>query len=75
MRLFTRKQERHTAAAPETPTCLHVGMTARWDSVEDMGNEAKATSFVCATCGATFTPEKAAEIRGAQAEQIRRDLG
>lgn len=73
MRLFTRKHDR-AVEMPEAPPCLHMGLTARWDSVEDMGNEAKATSFVCPACNGQFTPAQAAEIRATQADQLRRDL-
>jgi len=51
-----------------------VGLTARWDSVADMGDESKATAFVCATCNSEFTPQEAAVVRDAQAAQIRREL-
>lgn len=73
MRLFGKKQER-AAEVVEAPPCLHVAMTARWDSVADMGDESKATSFFCTTCNSEFTPQEAAAIRESQAEQIRRDL-
>jgi DNA-directed RNA polymerase subunit RPC12/RpoP len=74
MKLFGRKRDSQTKV-PEAPPCLHIGLTARWDSIDDMGNEEKATSFVCATCGKEFTPAEAAEIRSSQAEQLRKDLG
>ena len=71
MRLFGKKQH---SAAVQAPLCLHLAMTARWDSVADMGDESNVTSFVRATCGAEFAPAEAARIRDGQAEQIRRDL-
>lgn len=76
MRLFTRRQGRTSEVAEvrQAAPCVHVGLTARWDSVADMGSEARATSFVCATCGAEFTPHEAEAIRSRQGDQIRRDL-
>ncbi|HRC62103.1 MAG: hypothetical protein K1X87_05890 [Dehalococcoidia bacterium] len=46
MRLFGKKQH---SAAVQAPLCLHLAMTARWDSVADMGDESNVTSFVRAT--------------------------
>ncbi|MFA7249352.1 MAG: hypothetical protein WC273_06915 [Dehalococcoidia bacterium] len=39
--------------------CAHVAVTPRWDRVEDMGHEERATSFVCDSCHATLTPDEA----------------
>jgi DNA-directed RNA polymerase subunit RPC12/RpoP len=39
-----------------------------------MGNEEKATSYVCATCNTEFTPAEARELRSSQADQLRKDL-
>jgi hypothetical protein len=73
MGLFGRKRNESTLTT-EKPPCLHMALTARWDSIDDMGNEDKATSFVCTTCNAEFTPQEAREIRASQAEQLRKDL-
>src|SRR5713101_4775183 len=63
MRLFGKKKADQPTPTSERPTCLHIALTARWDSVEDMGNEDKATSYVCLTCNAEFTPAEASEVR------------
>ena len=34
--------------------CPHTALTARWDSVDDIGKEDLATSFRCESCGSTF---------------------
>jgi hypothetical protein len=73
MRLFGKKKAEPTPTW-ERPTCLHIALTARWDAVEDMGHDDKATSYVCATCNSHFTPAEASEIRSTQAEQLRKDL-
>jgi hypothetical protein len=74
MGLFGRKRSQHTLTV-EKPACLHMALTARWDSVADMGNDDRATAFVCASCGAQFTPAEASTIRASQADQLRKDLG
>ena len=55
--------------------CLHTALGPRWDSVEDMGNESKATAYTCSACSATFTPAEAAQLRESEAERLRRELG
>ncbi len=60
-------------ATVEAPPCPHTALTARWDSVQDMGNDEKATSFVCTACNDEFTPEQATELRATEAERLRRD--
>jgi hypothetical protein len=74
MGLFGRKKSQQQTLLQDKPACLHMGLTARWDSVDDMGNEDKATSYVCVTCNAEFTPDEAREIRASQADQLRKDL-
>jgi hypothetical protein len=48
----------------EAPPCPHAVLLPRWDSVEDMGNDEKATRFTCEACQTEFTPEQARELRG-----------
>ena len=59
------KSEPATPVAQTPVECSHVSLVARWDSVEDMGKEDRATSFACEACGASFTPEEARKRRGA----------
>ncbi len=73
MGLFGRNREQQTPTQ-EKAECLHIALTARWDSVDDMGIDEKATSYVCATCSAEFTPDEARRIRVTQADQLRKDL-
>lgn len=47
----------------EKAECPHATLTARWNSVQDMGDESKATGFVCAACMEQFTREQTEEIR------------
>jgi hypothetical protein len=52
--------------------CPHSVLVARWDSVQDMGIEDKATRFMCETCKEEFPPEEAARLRDTLAERIAR---
>jgi hypothetical protein len=49
-------------------------MTPRWNSVDDIGHEDRATSFRCESCGQSFTPDDAREVRAAGAERLRESL-
>ena len=51
--------------------CPHTTLTARWDSVHDMGIEEKAIAFVCAACRETFTAEEGRALRETEAERLR----
>lgn len=58
---------RHKKAAPVTQgthvECPHLVLAARWDSVQDIGNEEKATGYGCAGCGQQFSVEAARELQ------------
>lgn len=59
---FIRKKDAQSAASAHLD-CPHPILSARWDSVQDIGNEDKATSYRCAECGAEFSVKEATEIR------------
>ena len=76
-RMFGRSKGAEVAEATPPvacPECPHTTLTARWDSADDMGNEEKATSFICTACNSNFTPAEAADLRANEAERLRRDL-
>jgi hypothetical protein len=73
MGLFGRKKNQPTLVE-DKPECLHIGLVARWDSVDDMGNEEKATSYLCPSCNAEFAPDEARSIMATQADRLREDL-
>lgn len=56
---------------PADRECLHGTLMARWDKSSDMGDESKATSFVCDACGESFTPVEAVEVRRRAVERLR----
>ena len=63
------------AAVPaETAACAHVTLVARWDSTADMGNDDKASGWVCDACGASFTPSEAQALRASEAERVKSAL-
>jgi hypothetical protein len=66
-KLFGRSSETETAPARPIEEvqaeCPHSTVTGRWDSVEDMGHEDRATKFVCESCQAEFTIEEMRDLR------------
>jgi hypothetical protein len=73
LRKLTGKQEEAPASPeseavvqeePVSTSCPHTALVPRWDSVEDMGKEDKATSYFCQGCERTFTPEEAQPYLG-----------
>jgi hypothetical protein len=36
--------------------CQHASVTARWDNLADMGDNSKASAFVCESCGELLLP-------------------
>ena len=67
-KIFGKKQE---AAADVTPVdCPHSVLVARWDSVQDMGIEEKATRYMCEACREMFEPEEATRLRDTLAERL-----
>lgn len=69
-RLFGGSRAAEAEPRVAEPPCTHTMLTARWESAQDMGNEAKASGFTCSACGATFSPEEAARVRASGAERL-----
>ena len=44
------------------PACSHHILIARWDKVEDMGHDERATGYKCETCDELFTAEAGREL-------------
>ena len=70
-KLMHREDAPGPTAVAEAPECLHTILLPRWESVEDMGQEDKATGFHCDTCGQDFTPAEAAQVRATAGERLR----
>lgn len=60
----------HADVPIEQEECPHVALVPKWDEPDDIGHESKASRFDCGTCGATFTPAEAQELRETEAERI-----
>ena len=58
----------------EAPACPHVALLARWDSIDDMGDEDKAVSFTCEGCSEVFTPAQARALRDSEGGRLRETL-
>lgn len=59
-------------AAPAMPDCPHTALVPRWDSAADMGHEERASSYRCDTCGKSFSPAEARELRRTEAARIEK---
>ena len=70
-KLLHREDAPEATAATEAPVCVHTILLPRWESVDDMGHEEKATGFHCDTCGQDFTPEEAARLRASEGDRLR----
>jgi hypothetical protein len=51
--------------------CRHGHLLPRWDSAEDIGHEARASHFMCESCGETFSPAEAETLRAAAIARLR----
>jgi len=61
MGLFSKRSKE-----PETmemPPCPHTVLLTRWDSIDDIGHEDRATYYICEACQEKFSPEEAKLIR------------
>lgn len=47
----------------EAPPCPHTALVPRWDSVDDIGHEDRATHYYCESCGQTFSPNEAEGLK------------
>ncbi len=47
----------------ETSNCPHLVLVPRWDSVDDMGDESKASGYHCDACGVSLSLEEGRQAR------------
>ncbi len=59
------------SSAVEAPACTHIALVPRWNATADMGNEDKASEWVCDVCGAVFSPADAQALRETEAERVK----
>jgi hypothetical protein len=67
-KLFAKEEK--ASVAVETPPCAHGVLTPRWDSVNDMGKEDRATSYFCEACREEFSPHEARALRESMAARL-----
>ena len=72
-KLFDKKQAQPEEAVIEhSVECPHTVLVPHWDSVEDMGNESRATAFICESCGVSFEPEEAERLKSDAADKLKK---
>ncbi|HEU0074071.1 MAG TPA: hypothetical protein VFS30_08665 [Dehalococcoidia bacterium] len=71
-KLFGGGKKQEVAAEGIALECPHSLLVPRWDSVQDMGIEDKATRFLCEACKEEFDPAAAAELRATLAQRLAR---
>jgi hypothetical protein len=69
-----QQQQQQAAVAVEAPPCPHAVLVPRWDSVDDMGKEDKATRYMCEACHQMFSPAEARELREGIAQRMQESL-
>ncbi len=82
MRLFSRFSRPRDAATLDKPppaesesvVCLHVALVPHWDNPADMGQEEKASRFLCEGCRKEFTAEEVRDFRATETERINQQL-
>ncbi len=74
-KLFGKSESNTTGLdATDNHTCPHTTMTPRWDSVDDIGKQDRATGFRCEGCGQMFNPEETIMLRAGEAERLQATL-
>jgi len=71
-KLFDKKETESVETAEQSVECPHTVLIPRWDSVEDMGDESKATAFLCESCGGAFDQAEAAQLKADAADKLKR---
>ena len=51
-------------------SCPHSVLLPRWDAVEDIGKEERATHYVCEACQQTFSPAEAQALKDTMFERL-----
>jgi hypothetical protein len=64
------KEKEHAGTGTMTIECPHGSLLPRWDSIDDIGHEERAVSFVCEACGEAFTPHDAWKLRESAADRL-----
>ncbi|MGD9894652.1 MAG: hypothetical protein AB7R89_05775 [Dehalococcoidia bacterium] len=73
-KMFGRGTTATIEQAPDHSNCPHTTLTPSWDSVADMGNEDKITSYMCQGCGREFSRAEGQALRQSEAERLQSGL-
>ena len=71
-KLFEKKETAQIESVQPSVECPHTVLIARWNSVEDMGDESKATAFLCESCGVAFDQDEAARLKADAGDKLKR---
>ncbi len=71
-RLFGRKEAQATSETEvANQSCPHAAIVPCWDRATDIGKNALVASYVCDSCGATFTREEGKRLLSKAAERLK----
>lgn len=60
-----------TEEKPVEEVCPHGSLVPRWDQPEDMGKKELVSTYVCESCGASFSREQGERVMAQAAEALR----
>lgn len=72
MNLLKRIFERSEPDVDELEECRHEAMSPHWDDPSRVGEEQAITSYQCATCGRTMSPDRAQALEQERIARLRR---
>ncbi len=61
-----------TTLPPAAEVCPHTTLVAKWDSLDDMGQDDKASGYTCEGCQQTFTAEQGRDLVRTEAARVAR---
>jgi transposase-like protein len=70
-KLFGRGNTATVDPELEHVQCPHTTLTPSWDSVADMGNQDKVTSYTCQGCNQSFSKAEGDALRHSEAERLQ----
>jgi hypothetical protein len=69
-KIFGGGSKKPAATVEITLECPHAVLVPRWENVQDMGIEAKATRWMCESCKQIFAPAEAQNLRDTLAARV-----
>lgn len=73
-KLLGRSEQQVSSTATAEVTCPHLALTPRWDSVDDIGHEERATGYHCESCGRDFSAADARRLRSSEGDRLRESV-